>query len=240
MRPTITIHLPEGLDQGSLARLLSDLDGARTSEASAWILRGASGGRFCRGMAFGELAHDHAEDGLRRFAEVLDSLRRAPRPTVAVVEGEAIGGGLGLAAACDKLIATPAARFALPEALFGILPGVVLPVVLERLTPQRARLLALDGEARDAEWAERAGLVDAVVPTQALDAELRRAVRSLGRVGDARVRGLREWCDQARALPIAEALVRGAAVTGALLADSAVQGALARFTAEGIPPWVEA
>ncbi len=240
MRGPVTITLPETLDATSLARLRSSLDEAASSEASAWIVRGAGNGTFCKGMAFAELARGaDARDGLALFARVLGALRSAPRPTIAVVDGGAIGGGVGFAAACDRVIATPDATFALPEALFGILPGVVMPIVLERVSFQRARLLALDGEARDASWAEGAGLVDEVVSSDRMEAHLRRAVRALSRVSDARVLGLRAWCDQARVLPIGEALARGAAVTAALLDDRHVRAGLTRFANEGIPPWSE-
>ncbi len=240
MRGPVTITLPETLDAPSLARLRVSLDEAAGSEASAWIVRGAGSGTFCKGMAFGELARGvDARDGLGLFARVLGAIRSAPRPTIAVVDGAAIGGGVGFAAACDRVIATPEATFALPEALFGILPGVVMPIVLERISLQRSRLLALDGEARDAAWAERAGLADEIVASDRLEAHLRRAVRALARVSDARVLGLRAWCDQARSLPIGEGLARGSALTAALLDDPHVRAGLTRFANDGIPPWSE-
>lgn len=189
------LALPETLGAASLEALAGALAHAASEpNAGPWALEGAAPGRFCRGMDFEGMARDGADSyvSLRRFATCLARLRHAPRPTIALVSGEALGGGVGLAAACDVVLATADATFALPEALFGLLPGVVMPVLLERMTPQKARLLALRGQRCDAAWALAHGLVDAIVPAGGLAEAARRAGRELGRVARARVLGLRE------------------------------------------------
>ena len=69
------------------------------------------------------------------FASALTAIRRAP--TVAFVDGDAHGGGCGLAAACDLVAATPKASFALPELLLGLVPGAILPALLDRMPAQK-------------------------------------------------------------------------------------------------------
>ena len=101
--------------------------------------------------------------GVEAFARLVQAIRTIGKPVVAVVAGIALGGGVGIAAAADVVIASTRAAFGLPEALFGLVPGVVMPILLERMTPQKARWLALTGHTRSASEAQQLGLVDLVV-----------------------------------------------------------------------------
>jgi enoyl-CoA hydratase/carnithine racemase len=175
---------------------------------------------------------------LRRFAEVMARLRRAARPTIAVVRGEAQGGGVGLAAACDVVLATEETTFALPEALFGLLPGVILPVIAERIGPHKARLMTLRGRAHDAAWARQAGLVEEIVPAGEMERAVTRAARDLGRVAPARVADLRRWMLDFPRLSGEEALFRGGEITAALVGDPEVRETVRRFVEDGTPPWI--
>ena len=79
---------------------------------------------------------------------------------IAAVRGRALGGGLGLAAVADLVIADESARFGLPEALMGLLPAVVFPYVARRIGVAKARALALTATTWDVQEAHRVGLVD--------------------------------------------------------------------------------
>src|SRR5438477_5999325 len=83
--------------------------------------------------------------------------------TLAVVDEQALGGGVGLAAVCDYVLATERATFGLPELLLGLVPATIFPILLERMPPQRARRLALLGHTQNAAQASASGLVDEVV-----------------------------------------------------------------------------
>jgi enoyl-CoA hydratase/carnithine racemase len=235
------IALPATLTVASLEALSLSLDeAAADGEARGWVLHGTATGVFCRGMdmtVFAEGSVD-ASVSLRQFASCISRLRRAPRPTIAVVDGEVMGGGVGLAAACDVVIATPSSTFALPEALFGLLPGVVLPVLIERLTPQQARLMTLRGRTHDAAWAEKHGLADEIVPADQLERAASRTMRELSRTSPARVLGLRSWIHELVNLEPDAALARGAAVTANLVRDPEVREAVRTFVEDGTPPWV--
>src|SRR5262249_37795617 len=115
------------------------------------------------------------------FVRCLTTVRLGGKPTIALVDGAALGGGLGLAAACDVLLATERASFGLPEALFGLVPATIFPLLLERLPAQRARLLALDPLSRSAGAAITAVLADQIVPVSERDRALARWIRALGR-----------------------------------------------------------
>lgn len=235
------IALPESLNAASLDALTASLDEAASDAgARAWIFAG-SPKTFCRGMDLSAMVGEGADaaTSLARFAAVIARIRRAPRPTIAIVEGDALGGGVGLAAACDVVLAAPTTTFALPEALFGLLPGVILPVLLERMTAQRARLFALRGRAHDASFALASGLVDEIVPAGELERAASRHARELGRAAKDRVLGLRSWIFEIAELEADGALTRGAAVTASLVDDPDVQHAVRRFVEDGTPPWMD-
>ena len=122
MRPLV-IAVPGRLNPASVATMnarLADLD-----DAPAVVLEGKPD-LFCLGMTFDKVSAsgDAGSAALRRnlenFAALLSGILNAPRPTLAVVDGRAFGGGLGLAAACDCVLASPRATFSLPEALYGL------------------------------------------------------------------------------------------------------------------------
>ncbi len=225
------IQVPATLSQETVAGLALQLERAATEEARVWLLEGQEG-VFCRGL---DLALMGQTASTQDFAACLASLLQAPRPTVALVDGEALGGGLGLAAACDLVLATPRSTFGLPECLFGLLPAIIMPVLLQRMSPQKARLLAMVGSSRSAEWALASGLVDELAPEDALERVARRWARDLARgIGAGRLRSL---VSQAERLELSEGLARGVLITDELLAESTVQRLVSDFVEHGLAPW---
>lgn len=115
----------------------------------------------------------------RRFAEMLWRIDSCPKPTVARVQGAALGGGVGLACVCDVAIAADNASFAVSEAKFGILPSVIGPYLTNALGHRQARRLALTTTRIDAAEALAIGLVHRVVALDALDAAVDATVAEL-------------------------------------------------------------
>ncbi len=115
----------------------------------------------------------------RRFAAMLSRIEAAPKPTVARVQGAALGGGVGLACACDIAIAADNASFSVSEARFGILPAVIGPYVTNAVGKRQAKRLALSTERIGAAEALAMGLVQKVVALDALDATVDEMVGSL-------------------------------------------------------------
>ena len=118
-------------------------------------------------------------DDARRFAGMLSRIERCPKPTLARVQGAALGGGVGLTAACDIAIASEDASFAVSEAKFGILPAVIGPYVTNAIGKRQAKRLALTTERIGAAEALALGLVQKVVPVGDLDAAVDAAVSAL-------------------------------------------------------------
>ena len=175
----ITINRPQALNALTFA-LVKDID--RTldlvadSEARGLVFIGAGERAFCAGADVSELPGrslmTHRAD-MERGQRVLDRLAGFPLPSVAVINGLALGGGLELAMACDFRLAVPAARMGLPEIRLGVIPGYGGTQRLPRLVGEgRALELVLTGRSVDAQEAERIGLVNAVISGDPLEAAL--------------------------------------------------------------------
>jgi methylglutaconyl-CoA hydratase len=129
-----------------------------------------------RAAAAGE--DDNRADA-RRFAAMLARIAACPKPTIARVQGSALGGGVGLACACDIAVAADDARFAVSEARFGILPAVIGPHLVNAVGTRQARRLALTASRLRAAEALAIGLVHQLSPAAALDAAVDTVVLDL-------------------------------------------------------------
>jgi enoyl-CoA hydratase len=160
------------LDARTLDELAEVIGEVERGAARALLLTGAGDKAFVAGADIAGMAAMSAAEA-RRFAErghaVLDRLERLPVPTVAVVNGYALGGGCELALACDLVYASERARFGQPEVNLGIVPGFGgtqrLP---RRVGAMRALELVLTGDACDAARARELGLVLEVLPPDRL------------------------------------------------------------------------
>ena len=141
-------------------------------------------------------------DDARRFAGMLARIEACPKPTVARVQGAALGGGVGLVCACDIAIAADNASFALSEAKFGILPAVIGPYVVNAVGKRQARRLALSTTRIAAAEALAIGLVQQVVALDALDAALDATIAELLIGGPNAQREIKQLFGQLEAGPI--------------------------------------
>jgi len=131
------------------------------------VLRGA-GGNFCAGGDLDAMADmppkpangaaDPMLPAYRQFGDALLALNRLPQATVAVVEGSAVGGGLGMACCSDVVILHESARLGMPEPKWGFIPSQILPFVVRRVGEGAARDLAVTGRVIDATEAQRLGI----------------------------------------------------------------------------------
>jgi len=232
------IGLPARLSAATIETLVNSLAEAKASDARVWVLEGEDPDAFCRGMDLSSVAN--AEEGrvaVGRFAEALRLLSNAPRPTVAVVHAEALGGGVGIMAACDLVVASEKASVALPEGLFGILPAMIMPSLLTRMSPQKARLLSLTCTAAPATWAHDAGLFDRLSAPEKLERAKKRAVRDLSRVNPGAVARLRSLIHMADDTAFEPALEKATEIAAETVADAEVQRTVALFLEEGVAPW---
>src|SRR4051794_23556379 len=166
------------------AALIEELRAAFSDvgDARAVLLSG-EGASFSAGAdvewmrASAELGYDDNIADAGRLRAMLDSIDTCPAPVVTAVQGHALGGGCGLVACSDVVVAAPEAVFAFSEVKLGILPAVISPYVLRKIGEAPARRLFLTGERFDAETALRIGLVSELAGD--LEAAVERVVGEL-------------------------------------------------------------
>ena len=162
-----------------LERLAKELDSLSSNEdIKAVILRSAGEKAFCAGAFFNELVQvDSLESGqsfFSGFARVLCAIRNCQKPVIARAHGKAVGGGVGILAACDYVFATEAAAIRLPELSIGIGPFVIAPAIERKMGVGALAELSFSPEQwKNAYWAEKKGLYARVFENTAdLDKEL--------------------------------------------------------------------
>lgn len=182
-----------------------------------------------RASAYGEA--ENLEDS-RRFARMLHALSGMSKPTIARVQGAALGGGTGLAAACDMAVASADALFSTSEVKFGIIPSVISPYVLRAIGPRHALRYFQSAERISADRALQIGLVNEVTPVDALDA-------GIAALANALVAGAPQAQKAAKDLI---ASVNGRAIDEAVVEETAQRIARQRATEEardGIAAFLE-
>ncbi|NUS34685.1 MAG: enoyl-CoA hydratase [Gemmatimonadaceae bacterium] len=179
---TITVNRPDklnALNDAVMDELRTAIAEARRRRDVGAVLLTGAGRAFVAGADIAELADQRATEGKARAERGQRVFRRfetSPKPTLAAVNGFALGGGCELAMACHMRIASEAAKFGQPEVKLGIVPGYGGSQRLPRIVGKgRALQLLLTGEMIDAAEAYRIGLVNRVVPA----AELIPAARAL-------------------------------------------------------------
>lgn len=186
---TLTIDRPEvknALDletvnsvRESLAKLEAD------PSVGALIITGAGETAFVSGADINDIRARGRDDGLAAInSSLFAEIERFPRPTIAAINGYALGGGCELALACDIRIASDTAKFGQPELGLGIIPGAGATQRLPRIIGMgRAKYLILTGEIIDARQALEFGLVSAVTPPGQLQIRARELAKKTLRQG---------------------------------------------------------
>lgn len=174
----------------------------------------------------------------RRFAGMLARIESAPKPTVARIQGAALGGGVGLACACDIAVAADDASFAVSEARFGILPAVIGPYVTNAVGKRQARRLALTAARIGAAEALALGLVQQVVPAAQLDAAVAAVVRDLLGCGPQAQREIKALLGALQPGPVTPAVQELTAATIARVRGTPeAREGFAAFLGKRPPPW---
>ncbi|MEO0502681.1 MAG: enoyl-CoA hydratase-related protein, partial [Pseudomonadota bacterium] len=180
-RGVATLTLDRAAKHNALdAAMMSDLTQAAQALAQddtvrVVVLRGA-GKSFCAGGDLNWMRAQMAADGATRMAEaqrladMLWTLNSLPKPLIGAVQGNAFGGGVGMAAVCDVALGASHAKFALTETRLGLIPATIGPYVIARLGEGAARRVFMSGRVFDADEAVRLGLLAQSVPADALDA----------------------------------------------------------------------
>lgn len=186
-----------------------------------------------------QASHEWNLQDSRRFAGMYSRIESCPKPTVARVQGAALGGGVGLACACDIAIAADNASFSVSEAKFGILPSVIGPYVTNAVGKRQAKRLALTTSRIGAAEALAIGLVQQVAALDELDAAVDKVVADLLIGGPNAQREIKALYAQLEVGPITPEVIELTAQTISRVrgTDEAKQG-FAAFLAKQPAPWI--
>lgn len=210
----LRLNRPEirnALDEELIEDLTDAIHSAAADSAVRFVLLSGEGKSFCAGADIGYMRrlaeYDH-EDNLadaRTLSALYEAISGCPKAVVARVQGAAIGGGVGLVAAADVVVAARGTKFGLTEARLGILPAVISPFVLRRLGPGACRTLFLSTQIFTADKAQRLGLVDEIASLEELDATVEVVLKELSLGGPEAQAECKRLLDEIGSLPLAEA-----------------------------------
>lgn len=172
-------------DAEMIGELTTALKASASDESIRVVVITGSGSCFSAGADLNwmrsqvDASLEKNESDAMQLAKLMRTLNYLPKPTVAMVNGSAFGGGVGLIAACDISISTDDARFGLTEARLGLAPAVISPYVIRRIGEHNARRYFLSGERIDAFEAQRIGLVHQLVASEKLGAVVEGVIKQL-------------------------------------------------------------
>lgn len=175
------------LDMATMRELTAALETAGAGTARVIVL-GAQGKFFSAGVDIADHTADRVDRMISDFHTLIRTLWSLEQPTVAAVQGSALGGGMELALACDFVVASDRAKFAQPEIQVGVFPPIAALMLPRVMTRKKALELILTGDALDASAAERWGLVNRVAPAEQFEAALNEFVARLTRQSGAVLR----------------------------------------------------
>lgn len=220
------------------ARLLRELDqvvaACEAPDGPAVLVLSGSASVFCAGGDFQAVAEDDAPLDPEPLYDLWHRLGAGPFVSVAVTRGRVNAGGVGLAAACDMVLADSSASFALSEMLFGLFPACVAPFLIRRVGEQRAHYLTLSTQPITAAQALAWGLVDAV--EDPVDGLLRKQLLRLRRLDKVAVAEYKRYRAGLSRL-VADARPEALAANRRLFADPVRRAGIRRYVAEGKFPW---
>lgn len=244
----VFLNRPEvrnAFDETLIRELTACFRGIRASDPFRVVCLRGEGQVFCAGgdlgwmrRAAGWTKAENQKDAMRLF-DMLLAVRDCPKPVVARVQGAALGGGSGLAAACDRVIAEEGTKFGFTEVRLGILPGAISPFVIEKIGVGAARDLFTSGRQFPAQRARELGLVHEVAANGFLDQALAAALKDYqASAPQAVVQAKKLAMDVGRGLGNFKALgPKVAARIAAKRADPEAKAGFEAFFAKKPPPW---
>lgn len=221
-----------------LNRILADL--AKRQDLRCVILHGGAARAFCAGSdikEFGPVRHDASEQKILFEDMVLRNLARLPMPTIAAIDGPALGGGLEIALCCDLRILRSGVAIGLPECRLGGLAGNGAIRLARLVGPSRAKQMLFTGTTIDSEQALAWGVVNAVVEGSAVDAARDWAAMIVQR-GPLSNRLAKELVDDAGDAPIGAGLSNSTIAQQRIFDSDDLQEGAAAFFEKRLPHFV--
>ncbi len=213
------------------------------ADAPRVVVLSGAGKTFCAGadVAWMSKTIQYTEDENLRDATAMsrmfNALNELPMPLIGRIHGAALGGGAGLAAVCDVVVAEEAAVFGFTEVKLGILPAVISPFALAKIGRSAARELFLTGARFTAARAEAIGLVHAVVPLAELDGNVAGYVREILSAGPEGIAAAKALIREVWGRSVHDATPITASAIAARRVSAEGQEGLQAFLAKRKPAW---
>ena len=248
-RATLTLNRPEvhnAFDDVLIAEMTIALKKLAADPQVRVVCLTAAGKSFSAGADLGWMRRmadyspaENLADSVA-LAELMQTLNTLPKPTLALVQGAAFGGGVGLVATCDLVLATPQASFCLSEVKLGLIPAVISPYVVAAIGARAARRYCISAERFDAERALQLGLVHEIVPAEELTQEADRLTRLLLKNGPQAMAAAKQLVADVSSHPLNEDLVAETAkrIAATRASDEGREG-LSAFLEKRNPEWVK-
>ncbi|MFI5142035.1 MAG: enoyl-CoA hydratase/isomerase family protein [Bacteroidia bacterium] len=176
------INIPSFLNPQSISDLTKQLSEAENDSNIRFVILKGSESIFCNGLDLKWVAQNaggNYMNEMQEYGAFLKKLQTGSFISIAVVSGAASGGGMGIVCACDHVIAEENSTYALPEGLLGLIPGMIMPALLNRLSPQRIKKMVLTGTNYPSKIAHEWGIADDVVAKVSLEAATTKAISSM-------------------------------------------------------------
>ena len=244
----ITLDRPErrnAFDSRMISELTQAFDESAQEPSLRGVLLSSAGPVFCAGadlqwmQSTSPISEAQAQDDAHRLTRMFRAIDECPCPVIARVQGPAFGGGLGLMAVCDIVVAAEDAMFSLSEARLGLIPAVIAPFLLLKAGESFLRRYALTGETFTTSVAHRFGLVHDVVPQSDLDDRITEVIDAIRQLAPRATRATKGVILRIRPLPDQERVVTCAeANASARGASEAIEG-LRAFAEKRPPQWAK-
>jgi methylglutaconyl-CoA hydratase len=219
-------------------------EAAERHDIRAVVIAGA-GKIFCAGADvtwMSKTVHYTEDENLRdamTMSRMFAAINELPVAVIGRIQGAALGGGAGLAAVCDIVVAEDAALFGFTETKLGILPAVISPFALAKIGQAAARELFLTGARFSAARAKKIGLIHEVVAATELDAAVNRYVQELLSAGPEAIAAAKALIPKVWGRPIADAMTITAAAIAARRVSPEGQEGMRAFLEKRKPHWIE-
>ena len=228
-----------------LADLLDAFETAPKVPGGRVVVLTGVGSAFCAGAdlnwmrAVRDFTYEQNLEESNQVSAVMRAIYDCPLPTVARVNGPAIGGGAGLVACCDLAVASEAARFSLSEVKLGLIPSCISPYVIRKIGEGNARELFLTGERISARKAREIGLVNEAANEGELDVVVAKWVNQLVTSGPVAIAKCKELIRNVPQMDLDEAGPYTAEMIAKMRVSDEGQEGMAAFLEKRKPKWAE-
>ena len=245
---TVWLNRPEvrnAMNETVIAELRTVFEALRRNESVRVVVLAGRGKAFCAGAdlhwmkRMADFSEAENEADAMHLATMLHTLHTLPKPTIARVHGPAFAGGMGLACACDLIVAGRAAEFCLSEVRIGLVPATISPYVTRALGAHQSRRYMLTSERLSAEEAHRIGLVHELCESDAIDDTVQALASKLKSAAPAALARTKELLDAVVDRPIEPPLIAMTAkVIAQVRASTEGLNGVRSFLEKSKAPWL--